>query len=188
MKALGIDLTGSEKRPSGIALLEGHSVVYSHRVKRDDDIISLAVASDPDVISIDSPLSLPEDNKKIYRDCELTLKRRGIGVYWCLLPSMKALTMRGIRLANKLRLLRLHQQVVIESYPGAAQDLLGVPRKHKGLDALRVGLQDYGIKGNLDVSHDELDAVTAALVGILYLQGSYEALGTLIIPKPVASV
>lgn len=183
MRALGIDLTGSEKRPSGIALLENYSVSYTHRVKRDDDIISLAVASNADVISIDSPLSLPEDSKKIYRDCELVLKRRGIGVYWCLLPSMKALTMRGIRLATRLRLLRLHQQCVIESYPGAAQDLLGVPRKNKGLDALRAGLQKYGVSGDLDVSHDELDAVTAAVVGILYLRGEYEALGCLIIPK-----
>lgn len=183
MKSLGIDLTGSEKRPSGVALLEDYTVIYSHRVKRDDDIMGLAIASDPDVISIDSPLSLPEDPNKIYRDCELTLKRRGIGVYWCLLPSMKELTLRGIRLANRLRRLRLGQQVVIESYPGAAQSILGIPRKNKGVHLLRQGLQDFGILANLDVSHDELDAITAALVGIFYLRGEYEALGCLIIPK-----
>lgn len=183
MRTLGIDLTGSEKRPSGVALLEGYSVTYTHRVKRDDEIISLAVASDPDIISIDSPLSLPEDSKKIYRNCELMLKRRGIGVYWCLLPSMKALTMRGIRLASRLRHLRLHQQIVIESYPGAAQDILKIPRKSKGIESLAKGLANFGIRGDLSVSHDELDAITAAIVGIYYLQGDYEALGTMVIPK-----
>jgi len=80
----------------------------------------------PSLVSIDSPLSLPEDPAKIYRECELTLKRRGIGVYWCLLPSMKALTMRGISLAARLRGEGFN---VIESYPGAAQDILGIPRK-----------------------------------------------------------
>jgi len=134
----------------------------------------------PDIVSIDSPLSLPEDPDKIYRECELTLKRRGIGVYWCLLPSMKALTMRGIRLARRLRTAGLQ---VIESYPGAAQDILGIPRKKKGKDLLARALVDYGIRGNLSVSHDELDAITAAIVGHLYLRGEYEALGCLIIPR-----
>jgi len=187
MRAFGIDLTGSEKRASGVALLDEHRVVYTRRVKSDGEIISLAINAGTDVISIDSPLSLPEDSTKIYRECELILKRRGIGVYWCLLPSMKALTMRGISMAAELRrLVDLNYfpgYTVIESYPGAAQDLLGVPRKNKGLDALRAGLQKYGIRGDLDVSHDELDAVTAAIVGILYLRGEYEALGCLIIPK-----
>jgi len=187
MRAFGIDLTGSEKRASGVALLEDYRIVYTRRVKSDNEMISLAINAGVGVISIDSPLSLPEDSSKIYRECELTLKRRGIGVYWCLLPSMKALTTRGIGLAGELRRLEsLHYfpgYTVIESYPGAAQDLLGVPRKNKGLEALREGLKDFGIVGNLDISHDELDAVTAAIVGLLYLRGEYEALGCLILPK-----
>ena len=43
-------------------------------------------------------------------------------------------------------------------------------------------LSQFGIRGNLDVSHDELDAVTAAIVGQYYLRGEYEALGCLILP------
>jgi len=125
-------------------------------------------------------LSLPEDPSKIYRDCELELKRRGIGVYWCLLPSMKNLTMRGISLASSLR---ARGMLVIESYPGAAQDILNIPRKNKGTEVLGAALAEYGITGKLNVSHDELDAITAAIVGLLYLQGDYEALGCLILPK-----
>jgi predicted nuclease with RNAse H fold len=179
-KVIGIDLTGTEKRASGIATLWENGQVRTIRLKTDDEIITEVLVAKPDLISIDSPLSLPEDPTKIYRECELTLKRRGIGVYWCLLPSMEKLTMRGIRLAKRLRYKGLN---VIESYPGAAQDILGLPRKNKGVTVLAEALAKYGVVGNLDVSHDELDAITAAIVGHLYLRGEYEALGCLIIPK-----
>jgi len=180
IKVVGIDLTGSEKRPSGVATLYDGGRVMTARCKMDKEIIGYVLAAQPTLISIDSPLSLPEDETKIYRDCELELKRRGIGVYWCLLPSMEKLTRRGIALAQ---LLREQGFSVIESYPGAAQDILGLPRKNKGKDVLAKALTDYGVKGNLDVSHDELDAITAAIVGQLYIGGKYEALGCLIIPK-----
>ena len=179
-KVIGIDLTGSEKRASGVAILWDDNNALTLRLKRDEHIMTMVRTIKPRLVSIASPLSLPEDPMKIYRECELTLKRRGIGVYWCLLPSMKALTMRGISLATKLRGEGFN---VIESYPGAAQDILGIPRKNKGIQALAAALTEYGIKGNLAVSHDELDAITAAIVGQLYLEDKYEALGCLIIPK-----
>jgi len=180
MRVVGIDLTGSQERHSGVACLDDDGRVQTVRLKSDLDIEDFVGVMAPDLVSIDSPLSLPEDPKKIYRDCELELKRRGIGVYWCLLPSMKGLTMRGISLANRLRDKDIS---VIESYPGAAQDILNIPRKSKGTAMLAAGLANYGITGNLDVTHDELDAVTSAIVGILYLKGDYEALGCLILPK-----
>ncbi len=179
-KVIGIDLTGSEKRASGVAVLWDDNNVLTLRLKKDEHMMTVVRTMKPNVVSIDSPLSLPEDTTKIYRDCELTLKRRGIGVYWCLLPSMKALTMRGIALATRMRSEGFN---VIESYPGAAQDILGIPRKSKGIQVLAEGLAEYGIKGDLAVSHDELDAITSAIVGQLYLEGKYEALGCLIIPK-----
>jgi predicted nuclease with RNAse H fold len=180
VKVIGIDLTGSEKRASGIACLGSSGKVETCRLKTDLEITGCVWVSNPRLVSIDSPLSTPEDPTKIYRDCELTLKRRGIGVYWCFLPSMKALTLRGIELAGRLRKMGFE---VIESYPGAAQDILGIPRKSKGTALLACALAHYGIKGELAVSHDELDAITAAIVGQLYLEGEYEALGCLILPK-----
>lgn len=180
VKVIGIDLTGSENKPSGIATLFDGGRVMTTRIKTDNEIIGYVLAVNSDLVSIDSPLSLPEDPTKIYRDCELTLKRRGIGVYWCLLPSMEKLTRRGIGLAG---IIRHHGFEVIESYPGAAQDILGIPRKNKGVQVLADALAEYGIRGNLAISHDELDAITAAIVGQLYLEGKYEALGCLILPK-----
>jgi predicted nuclease with RNAse H fold len=80
---------------------------------------------------------------------------------------------------------------VIESYPGAAQDLLGIPRKGSSLEELKWGLARAGIRGeylHTKVTHDEVDAITSALVGLFYLADDYIALGNaaedyLIIPR-----
>lgn len=194
-RVVGIDLTGSERRATGWALLDG-AVATTKAIHSDEELLHETLKSNPDVVSIDSPLSLPggvtdPDNvgtAPIYRRCELALKRMGISVFWCLLPTMKSLTMRGMRLVSQLRGLGLQ---VIESYPGAAQDLLGIPRKGASLEELRHGMGRIGIRGEYltgKVSHDEVDAITSALVGLFYLADDYIALGTteenyLIVPR-----
>jgi uncharacterized protein YprB with RNaseH-like and TPR domain/predicted nuclease with RNAse H fold len=194
-RVVGIDLTGSEKRATGWALMQG-AVTVTKSLSTDDELFSDTVAARPDIVSIDSPLSLPEGwsdpdtprGQPIYRKCELALKRMGISVFWCLLPTMKCLTTRGMRLARRLRVAGLK---VIESYPGAAQDLLGIPRKGSSLEELKWGLSRAGIKGDFlhgKVTHDEVDAITSALVGIFYLADDYIALGNpaedyLIVPR-----
>jgi predicted nuclease with RNAse H fold/dephospho-CoA kinase len=198
-KIIGIDLTGSEKRGSGWCSLHGHRA-ETDTVFRDDDIIARVVAERPNIVSIDSPLSLPfgrttvtdDDPARaefgIMRRCERELKRRGINVYPSLLPSMQGLTQRGMMLADRIR---AHGIPVIESYPGAAQDIMGIPRKGAGPEYLKRGLSEFGIRGAYetnDVTHDELDAITSAVVGSFFLSDQYEALrgpteGALIIPK-----
>jgi histidinol phosphatase-like PHP family hydrolase/predicted nuclease with RNAse H fold/dephospho-CoA kinase len=196
IKSIGIDLTGSEKKASGFAVLSG-PVVETFPILTDDEIIESVLKVKPDIISIDSPLSLPAERccgdkncecakHGIMRYCELTLKRFGIGVYPCLIDSMVSLTMRGIKLASRLRGLGFK---VIESYPGVAQDLLHIPRKRKGLELLLNGMKNFGIEGiRDDITHDEADAITSALVGYFYLDDKYTGLGNdkenyLIVPK-----
>ncbi len=198
---VGIDLTGSEARPSGWCRLATREAT-TRRLSTDDELIALTLASRPDLVSIDSPLSLPTGRQRvddddptraefgIMRECERELKRRGINVYPSLIPSMQKLTQRGIELAARIR---AHGVPVIESYPGAAQDIMRIPRKGASIELLRQGLADFGITGPFEessVSHDELDAITSALVGVFYLTGQYEALtgqseGALIIPDIV---
>jgi uncharacterized protein YprB with RNaseH-like and TPR domain/predicted nuclease with RNAse H fold len=191
LRIVGIDLTGSEKRATGWALMEGTSV-KTKSIRMDDELIRETLAANADLVSIDSPLSLPEGygipGVPIYRKCELALKRMGISVFWCLLPSMQGLTRRGIMLADQLR---QAGRRVIESYPGAAQDILGMPRKKASLQELKWGLSRAGITGDFltsDITHDEVDAITSALVGLFYLADEYIALGTasesyLIVPR-----
>jgi uncharacterized protein YprB with RNaseH-like and TPR domain/predicted nuclease with RNAse H fold len=190
-RIVGIDLTGSEKRATGWALLDG-TCATTKSIRTDEELIAKTLESKPDLVSIDSPLSLPDKlgtpGAHIYRRCELALKRMGISVFWCLLPSMEMLTRRGIQLAENLR---NRGCKVIESYPGAAQDMLGIPRKKASLEELKWGLSRAGIKGDFlttKVTHDEVDAITSALVGLFYLADDYIALGTksedyLIVPR-----
>lgn len=198
VRVVGIDLTGSERRASGWALLNGCLVESTALMKTDRELIDETIKAAPDVVSIDSPLSLPGglenpgDCKKaglpIYRACELALKRMGISVFWCLLPTMESLTMRGIALTRTLRAAGIS---VIESYPGAAQDLLRIPRKGVSLEELRLGLHRAGVDGSFatrKTSHDEVDAITSALVGLFYLADEHIELGNayedyLIIPR-----
>lgn len=185
---VGIDLTGSEAKPSGWCLLRGR-VAETAMVASDDELVRLVESVDPDLVSIDSPLSIPFGRTTVYDDdparfeigimrrSERELKRRGINVYPCLLQSMQNLTRRGMALADRLRRKGIP---VIESYPGAAQDIMGIPRKGAGEAFLKQGLADFGIEGpyisNL-VRHDELDAITSALVGSFFLANKFEALG-----------
>jgi predicted nuclease with RNAse H fold/dephospho-CoA kinase len=200
---IGIDLTGSEARPSGWCVLRGGEA-ETCTVSSDEEMFSRAIAERPALISIDSPLSIPfgrirvEDDDPgrekygIMRRCERELKRRGINVYPCLLPSMQRLTRRGMGLAERFRSVGVP---VIESYPGAAQDIMGIPRKGAGVEFLKQGLEDFGIRGAFQdhpVSHDELDAITSAIVGAFFLSGHVEALrglseDALIIPDLKAS-
>ena len=139
---VGVDLTGSERRPSGVCALRGDEA-QTAMLSADDEIIAFIHDADPVLVSIDSPLSLQRGRTLVTDDdparseygimrvCERTLKRRGINVYPCLLPSMQRLTERGIHLAARLRACGVP---VIESYPGAAQDILGIPRKGAGIE------------------------------------------------------
>lgn len=190
-RIVGIDLTGSEIRATGWALMDG-DVAHTEVIRTDAELIQKTLSTKPDIVSIDSPLSLPDgygsSEAPIYRKCELGLKRMGISVFWCMLPSMQMLTKRGIRLAQELRAAGCQ---VIESYPGAAQDILGLPRKKASLEELKWGLSHAGIKGDFlttVITHDEVDAITSALVGLFYLADDYIGLGTatedyLIVPR-----
>ena len=56
-KVVGIDLAGSERRPTGICLLEGRKA--SVWVVHTDGEVLEAVGEDSQVVAIDAPLSLP---------------------------------------------------------------------------------------------------------------------------------
>lgn len=185
---IGIDLTGSEKKASGWAVLkEGHAV--TQRILTDAELISETLKFDPVLISMDSPLTLPKGRISVYdddpgrhlyginRECERMMAKRGIRSYPPLIRSMQKLTLRGMLLAKEFRALGIE---VIESFPGGAQDILGFARKQKDLIVLINALSDLGIQGSFEsakVSHDEIDALTSALVGCFYLSGQYDALG-----------
>lgn len=197
-KVVGIDLSGSEKRNTGWALMEGNRV-QAKLLRTDKEIMETTIGVNPDLISIDSPLGLPKGRDctrdscecrrfGITREAERILRHRGVFVFPSLIRSMQPLTERGIRMRREFE---RRGFPVIESYPGAAQDIVRIIRKKVSLQDLKEGLQNVGLVGkfvNGRNSHDELDAITSALVGYFYLADEYEALGNkeegfLIVPK-----
>lgn len=173
-RSVGIDLAGSERRRTGICILDEDLVAHTFLVFKDDEILSIVSNTDPGVVAIDAPLSIPKGRESIddkkgphFRECDLMLRDLGIKFFPITLGPMRMLTKRGMLLKEKLEKLGYR---VIEVFPGGAQDLLGIVRKGKGLRLLREGLLGLGIKGiREDATGDELDAVTAAYVGLLFL-------------------
>ncbi len=87
-KVVGIDITGSEKRASGWCLLNNEKA-ETCLLTTDEEIINETVGCHPNLVSIDSPLSIPSgrisvsdddpgrDTYGIMRKCERELKRKG---------------------------------------------------------------------------------------------------------------
>ena len=157
----------------------------STRVLGDDDSILTAVEEDhPRVVVIDAPLSLPRGRATIedragphLRGCDRVLLAQHIRFFPLTLGPMRTLTTRGIELARRLA---RPGRTILEGYPGGSQDRLGLPRKGAGEAALQRALLRRGLRGDLArrrLTHDELDAVTIAWTGRMYLEGRGELIG-----------
>jgi uncharacterized protein YprB with RNaseH-like and TPR domain/predicted nuclease with RNAse H fold/adenylate kinase family enzyme len=193
---VGIDLRAKAANPTGWALCQG-ARAETRVIHTDEEILELTVAARPDLVSIDAPLSLPRGRHSvsddspcrakggIVRDAERILWARGIRVYPALIRQMQGLTQRGIDLTQQLESRGIQ---VIESYPGAAQDILNIPRKRLDEGLLRLGLAQFGYQFRGPKTHDELDAITSGMVGQFYLADQYERIGAddegfMIVPK-----
>lgn len=186
---LGIDLRSGPRYPTGIAVMDVDLRVRRLTTARsDEELLAIVDGCAPACIAIDAPLALPEGRccadptcacavHGIMRAADRVCAAAGYRPFPTLLPSMVKLTLRGIALYETLSARGLR---VIEVYPGMAQDVLGIPRKRASVDLLRRGLKREGVLGiprARRVSHDELDAVTCALVAQLHLGGDAETMG-----------
>jgi uncharacterized protein len=174
MSIIGVDLAGVETRPTGFCKLDDMkaetALIFANK-----DLVQRIVESKPRIVAIDAPLSLPPGRKSLekrtnehLRESDKELLRRGIKFFPITLGPMRLLTKRGIYLKEILEELGI---IAIEVYPGGAQDVLGIPRKQRGLILLREGLENQGITGlRKELSDHELDAATCALIGKLFVE------------------
>ncbi len=190
---VGIDLAGVESRPTGFCVMNQNMNVKTSLLYTDDEIVKETLKTRPKVVAIDAPLALPKGRRSLkiksnihLRECDRELLRMKIKFFPITLGPMRKLTERGIRLKKILEKKGLE---VIETYPGAAQDIMKIPRKQHGLSKLKAGLEKFGVgKLNDLITGDELDAVTCALVGKFYLKKKHIAIGDkeeilMILPK-----
>lgn len=188
MRTVGVDLAGVESRDTGLCLLNG-SYVKTLTVHYDDEIVSTILSFKPQVVAIDAPLALPLgktlNSKGCIRDCDRELWRMGIRFFPINFAGMRKLTQRGIRLKQ---LLESKGLLVIETYPGGAQDILKLPRSKLNPEGLRLMLKNmFNLHGSIDskLSVHELDAITCAVVGKLYLEGNALEIGN---PKEILMI
>jgi predicted nuclease with RNAse H fold len=180
---IGIDLAGSPKRPTGICRLRG-TRVESKVAFGDDEILDFIGNRAATYVGIDAPLFLPLGRCCLrddctcprdihFRECDLELRRRGIRFFPITLGPMRLLTARGMKLAATLA---AKGHMALETYPGAAQDLWGIPRQ-KDVSGLRRGLRRFVDFDRRRLTCHELDAVTCALLARDHAQGRTELIG-----------
>jgi predicted nuclease with RNAse H fold len=158
MKVVGVDLAGMSKNPTGFCLLSEQGaetkILYS-----DLDIMNEIDSIKPECIAIDAPFWLPKFGA--WRPAEEKLLKRGFQPPSPLFPTMRILVIRASKLVKEL-VQRKYR--VIEVFSKASEKILGLskePRKNK----------------------DEYDALLCALTAKAYLEGNYEDLGGIIIPR-----
>ncbi len=186
---LGIDLRSGPRYPTGVAAMSvDRRLRHLGTVRTDEEICDLVERTQPLLIAIDAPLALPEGRCcadpscecarfGIMREVDRACAAAGYRPFPTLLPSMVKLTLRGIALRERLT---ARDSDIVEVYPGMTQDVLGIPRKGRGIDGLRRGLKRQGVLGiprGRRVSHDEYDAITCALTAWMYLEGGTEQMG-----------
>lgn len=190
----GVDLAGSPRRPTGFSKLYYPSLdVYTSIIYTDEEILEAISTCKPRVVAIDAPLGLPRGRRSMDDDgphlrlCDIMLREAGIRFLPVTLGAMRMLTERGMKLKAIIEKLGFE---VIEVYPGGAQDILGLPRAKRDRYGLRSGLEGLGLKiHSTDLTVHELDAITAAYTGLMYVRGECMILGdpgesTIVMPKP----
>jgi predicted nuclease with RNAse H fold len=185
-RVVGLDLAGVEHRPSGFCVLM-RKRVQTKLLYGDAEILDEIINSCPGLVAIDAPLSLPRGRcclendcicrgRSHLRECDRAVRRLGIPIFALTLGSMRVLTIRGMRVRDRLEKEKIP---VIETYPGGAQDLWGIPRQKDPM-GLKKGLLGFGLDGDIKrrkISCHELDAITCALVAQEHQSGCSLVLG-----------
>ena len=169
---IGIDLAGVEKNPTGWALWK-NKVSSTRHLYENQEILEHLTKFEPTLIAIDAPLSLPK--KGVMRKADKEMTRRGYPVFPPRFPAMEKLTLRAMKITQQIKREGLH---IIEVHPTSARKALKIPTKD--WEKIQSIFLHMGLKGDLEtraLTSHEVDAVTAALTGYLYLQEKTELIG-----------
>ena len=164
MISVGIDLAGLEKNKTGFCILRNRTA-ETFIVHTDDEIVENVKKIKPDVVGVDAPLIYPPKIRK----CDRLLKK-----YGAMPPTMKSmgvLSKRGFFLAKRLKDFN-----VIEVFPTGSAKILGI--YSRDIEVMKNGLLNFGLVFENSIStKDEVDALLAALTGLLHLHNLTEDVG-----------
>jgi len=169
---IGIDLAGVEKNPTGWALWK-NKVISTCHLYENQEILELLTKFEPTLIAIDAPVSLPK--KGAMRKADKEMYSRGYPVFPPRFPAMEKLTLRAMKIIQQIEREELY---IIEVHPTSTRKALKIPTKD--WEKIQNIFLHMGLKGDLEtrvLASHEIDAITAALTGYLYLQGKTELIG-----------
>jgi predicted nuclease with RNAse H fold len=191
IKIIGIDLAGKSENPTGICFLDSKKLNLI-TLFEDEEILSYINRTNPSLIVIDAPLSLPKGRCCLSNECSCSEKGghfRAAEIemrkYGRTLPltfrGMRILTERGIKLSNELR----EEYIVLESHPRTVQKILGFSNLYDDLK--------HYFKLPENVSEHELDALLLVITGIFYMQKEFMEFGdmeegVIILPKETCKI
>ena len=169
---IGIDLAGTKKNPTGWALWK-NKVISTCHLYENQEILEYSTKFEPILVAVDAPLSLPR--RGTMRKADKEMNRHGYPVFPPRFPAMEKLTLRAIGMARQIKRERLH---MIEIHPTSTRKALKISTKD--WEKIQNIFLHVGLKGDMEarvLTPHEIDAVTAALTGYLYLQGKTELIG-----------
>jgi predicted nuclease with RNAse H fold len=186
LNLLSIDLAGSEKKKSGYAFFNNSSIITG-TIEKNGELLGLVDNLRPSLVGIDAPLSIPngrrnidEKGKNHFRECDLMLRKLKIKFFPITLGPMRMLAKRGMWLKGEIEKRGIE---VMEIFPGASLDVLGIERKNP--EAVNRFLCKYFICRAKTV--DESDAAIGLFTLWLYKKGMAEELkgkdGSILLPK-----
>lgn len=170
--AVGIDLAGKATNPTGWALLK-RKQIQTYNLYTAKKILAHTFNCSAKLAAIDAPLALPKKN--VMREADRQMHKLGYPVFPPRFRAMKTLTLRAIRITEKLK---ERKTQVIEVHPASTRKALGIPTKDwKHIQEI---FQKIGYKGDIEkrtLTPHEIDAVTAALTAHLYIKGKAKLVG-----------
>lgn len=158
MKVVGLDLAGKSENPTGFCILNDEGS-QTKLLFSDAEILKEIEDAKPECIAIDAPFWLPRVG--IWRSSDEKLLKRGFQPISPAFPTMRLLVLRASHL---VKVIRNGGYFVIEVFSKASEKVLGLskePRKNQ----------------------DEYDALLCALTAKAYVEGKYEDLDGIIIPR-----
>jgi predicted nuclease with RNAse H fold len=187
MNILGIDLAGSEKRPTGIAYLNNQNKIKTKILYLNEEILSIARSFSE--IFIDAPISLPHGRKSLeenngihFRESEVKIRKLGIKVLPSTLGPMRMLTKRAMYLKD---LFEKQNKKVYEVFPAGFYRIMNTPKKMEDIVKLYNDL-GYQLEDKIYIQ-DEIDAIACLITGIMFKQNKAFLIegidGSIVLPK-----
>jgi predicted nuclease with RNAse H fold len=192
----GLDLTSGKQKASACVSIDNEpGIIKAALIFSDKDIITIIRKSQPEVVAIDAPLSLPEGLCCLDKQCpckplheykgrwsEQLLARAGFPCYFTTKKSIiKNMVIRSMKLKEELEKYKIK---VIEVYPYASKTILFGKLKRKtttaGISQLRETLDSLLRDSDSSISkwnHDLCDAAIAAYTGLLWYRNATKKLG-----------